>query len=402
VLITDILISSFTISFCIIFAILNFAKYRETKSKNLLHLCVFFVLTAVFFVVYLYYIHNDLDVLVYLFPLSLPIYLSLLPSFYIYIYSFYKPIVKNKIIFLNYLPSIIFLVLLIPFYFIQKNFQIDYLQNKEITHKTIVFLFDYIHNIYLFGVVFVINIQLFLYIYLFIKLLLKFKKEIENRFSYKEYISLEWATVLIIFLVLLILLLNFSGFIGVKNNMFVRIIYNFISVIIISYLYFKSNKQKNIYNNSIEIEQNISQNINIIETEHNLELNNQKKYQYSWLKEVEKEKIIEQIDNLIYKSDFFYNTDLSIEILSKKLNTNTTYLSQILNEHYKQNFFNFVNTLRIKKAAKLLTEKEFDKYTIEAIANISGFGSRTSFYEAFKKIYGSTPTQYKKTLQTIK
>jgi AraC-like DNA-binding protein len=62
---------------------------------------------------------------------------------------------------------------------------------------------------------------------------------------------------------------------------------------------------------------------------------------------------------------------------------------------YQKNFFNYINDLRIAKAKKMLNGDQHDKLSIEGIAKVVGFQSKSSFYTAFKKTTGITPTEYK-------
>ena len=59
------------------------------------------------------------------------------------------------------------------------------------------------------------------------------------------------------------------------------------------------------------------------------------------------------------------------------------------------NFSEFVNIHRIKEAKFILKDKNFKIYTMEHIAEMSGFGSLNSFNRVFKEIEGVTPGQFK-------
>ena len=52
-------------------------------------------------------------------------------------------------------------------------------------------------------------------------------------------------------------------------------------------------------------------------------------------------------------------------------------------------------------AKKMLENEEFDNYTVVAIGLESGFNSKTSFYQAFKKHTRQTPSEYKKFVRNI-
>ena len=61
-----------------------------------------------------------------------------------------------------------------------------------------------------------------------------------------------------------------------------------------------------------------------------------------------------------------------------------------------QNFLDFINQKRIKRAEEMLGGPTFSQYTILAIAHEVGFNSKSAFYTAFKKFTGHTPTTYRK------
>ncbi|WP_416337329.1 helix-turn-helix domain-containing protein [Galbibacter sp. EGI 63066] len=70
--------------------------------------------------------------------------------------------------------------------------------------------------------------------------------------------------------------------------------------------------------------------------------------------------------------------------LAKELNTNSTYLSKVINNSKQINFSNYINNLRIEYAIEKLTGSEqFRAYTIQAIAEESGFGTAQSFSSSF-------------------
>jgi len=45
---------------------------------------------------------------------------------------------------------------------------------------------------------------------------------------------------------------------------------------------------------------------------------------------------------------------------------------------------------------EMLLSEQFDNYSMEGIATTVGFNSKSSFYAAFKKYTGYTPTEFKK------
>lgn len=113
-------------------------------------------------------------------------------------------------------------------------------------------------------------------------------------------------------------------------------------------------------------------------------------------KDVSLELILE-LEKLIYDKKLYEKSNLTIDKIAKKLNTNRTYLSEAINTHYKENYSSWINEIRINASLKLLASPEYDQYSIEGIANMVGYSAISSFNASFKKITGLTPTQFKKT-----
>jgi AraC-like DNA-binding protein len=89
------------------------------------------------------------------------------------------------------------------------------------------------------------------------------------------------------------------------------------------------------------------------------------------------------------------DANLSLWALAKHTGASSNYISQTLNEVMGESFFDFVNSYRIAEAKTLLAT------TNESVLNITydvGFNARSSFYNAFKRHTGQTPTSYRKNL----
>jgi len=91
----------------------------------------------------------------------------------------------------------------------------------------------------------------------------------------------------------------------------------------------------------------------------------------------------------------FIRPGYSLNSLAKELNTNSSYLSKVINKTKNTNFTNYLNKLRVEYIiSKLRTESKLQKYTIHALATESGFNSAQSFTRAFTKYTNKSPTVY--------
>ncbi len=94
-------------------------------------------------------------------------------------------------------------------------------------------------------------------------------------------------------------------------------------------------------------------------------------------------------------SQKFVNPNLSLTSLAKEINTNTAYLSEIINKHKDKNFKTYLNELRINFIIdKLQNNPEYLQYKTSHLAEECGFNSRNSFTLVFKSITGISPSVY--------
>ena len=90
---------------------------------------------------------------------------------------------------------------------------------------------------------------------------------------------------------------------------------------------------------------------------------------------------------------FYLDTEVNIDWISSKLGTNRHYVSDYLNRVKHVTFYEYVNSLRLIYAERLLKE---GKEKLADIAFICGFNSDHTFRRLFKEKYGCTPLQYQK------
>lgn len=101
-----------------------------------------------------------------------------------------------------------------------------------------------------------------------------------------------------------------------------------------------------------------------------------------------------KLDNFEKKSDFIEN-GLTLNKLALKFNTNSNYLSQVINEYKEMNFNRYLSELRINYITnKLYNDKVFLSYKIETLAEKCGIASRTNFSNLFQEINGIRPVDF--------
>ena len=122
------------------------------------------------------------------------------------------------------------------------------------------------------------------------------------------------------------------------------------------------------------------------------------KYQKSSLSEESKELILARIKTEMEKNNYFTNNLASLSGLSKQINESSHHVSQVINEKLSKNFFELLAIYRVEHAKKLINEDKEVKLTVEELAELVGYNSKSSFNIAFKKYTLITPSEYRKSL----
>lgn len=95
-----------------------------------------------------------------------------------------------------------------------------------------------------------------------------------------------------------------------------------------------------------------------------------------------------------YASHFYLKEKASIESLSVDLNSNKNMVTDFIKKYTGLGFADFMNKSRVDYLVELLREGKHHEYTIEALAKMSGFGSRQTMYKAFAKFKKQSPTEF--------
>lgn len=110
-------------------------------------------------------------------------------------------------------------------------------------------------------------------------------------------------------------------------------------------------------------------------------------------------KSAEHYDKIIalMTSDHLYRqNELSMDMLSEKLELSNGYVSQIINQKEGKNFFEFINGYRVEDVMRKINDPKFSHFSLLGIALDSGFTSKSTFNAVFKKVANMTPSAYQK------
>lgn len=116
----------------------------------------------------------------------------------------------------------------------------------------------------------------------------------------------------------------------------------------------------------------------------------------------EKEAEILKNLKLLEEKKYYLHPEFTQQTVAKKIKTNTSYLSIIVNKYYNKSFSEYSNELRINYAInEMMKNATYRRYSTQAIAESVGFKNAVSFTKSFNKRTGLTPAQFIKGLDKI-
>lgn len=98
--------------------------------------------------------------------------------------------------------------------------------------------------------------------------------------------------------------------------------------------------------------------------------------------------------DVFFTKCYYLNQEASVEDLSKKLSVSTDSLNNFLFANYGLGFTDLINKHRVEYFMDIVRSGKFRHYTIDALAQESGFNSRHHLYKPFKKFHGGTPSDF--------
>jgi len=122
------------------------------------------------------------------------------------------------------------------------------------------------------------------------------------------------------------------------------------------------------------------------------------KYVKSSLTEEDKDMILAKLIKEMEGNNYYTNNLASLSGLAKQINESSHHVSQVINEKLNKNFFELLAFYRVEHAKKLIREDKHAKLTVEELAELVGYNSKSSFNTAFKKNSSKTPSEYRKSL----
>jgi len=109
--------------------------------------------------------------------------------------------------------------------------------------------------------------------------------------------------------------------------------------------------------------------------------------------------LFKDFEFMFYFNNYYLNPRASLDDFALKLNRSKEEVADFFKNELDENFTDLLNQNRIEYFKELLKAKKYESFTIEALSEMSGFGTRRTMYSAFNKFVGMTPSDYINTLK---
>lgn len=107
----------------------------------------------------------------------------------------------------------------------------------------------------------------------------------------------------------------------------------------------------------------------------------------------------QRLNDYMSSKEPFLDCDLKLPQLSEALHVSTNKLSLAINTCAGQNFHDFINSCRARKARDLIEQHAADDKSMLELSLEAGFGNTATFYKYFKRHFAVTPVQYRRSCQ---
>jgi AraC-like DNA-binding protein len=283
-----------------------------------------------------------------------------------------------------------------PIFYIYTNAMIyadQQFRKKELIHfapalvllPLVPFLGDLLDS-HIFGIIItsVIIIQMSIYLFMAYSKVMWFQRNIQNFMSEVVTINLSWLKFLILSVASLFVIVLVESLVSQNvtlDNITIVVLYLFV-LLFLNAIYLKGLRQPEVFQGITAASIRLTKDI-------------ETKYKSSKLTKEESDTHADLLKDLMAREKPFLEYELSLEDLATKTDIPQRYLSQVVNEHFEKNFFDFVNSFRIEEAKRLLSDRTLDLRISEVMYD-SGFNSKSTFNAVFKKNIGMTPSEFRK------
>ena len=230
-----------------------------------------------------------------------------------------------------------------------------------------------------------------LYLALSMRRLLSHSRNIRERFSVIEHISLVWLRNLLVAFGVVYLLYLAARVAG--DSGWLEQLVNIAMVVVIYALGYMGMRQPIIFKQPVP--DVLPNNTAHDPATERMADDARPKYEKSALDGESSKALLQNLQELMETERPYLDCNISLSQLAGQLDISSNYLSQTINQQTGSNFFDYINRHRVTAAMEFLTDPAQGRANVLTIAMESGFNSKSAFYAAFKRHIGMTPTQYR-------
>lgn len=118
------------------------------------------------------------------------------------------------------------------------------------------------------------------------------------------------------------------------------------------------------------------------------------KYQKTGITVKQSKELFDKLQCFLLENKNYRESDLTLQKLAEYIDLPSNILSQVINQNYGENFFNYINHLRVNDIIANINAQKHKELTLLALAFDAGFNSKSSFNRGFKKKTGKTPREF--------
>jgi len=356
-------------AFFIEFILLN--KKRKSLSDKILAVWMFFIGFLLFF----YYLYFKEYYYEYPHTLGVALPLPLIhgPFLLLYVTSLIDRHQHfNKINLIHFIPALSYYVMMIPKFALSGPDKLAYVF-KELPVSAPIYVDVYSYLFDISGVV---------YVTWSLILLRKHQKTIGENFSYTEKINLNWLRNIIVGMAIIWITVIMANFL--QDDIGDNLIYLTVVLFVFLVGYYGS-RQGIIFTDQFDYPDPPP-----------IEVVPKSKYQKSGLTKEMIQDYLTRLNEYMANEKPYLESKMTLPDLAFRLDLNPNYLSQVINDQLGQNFYDFINKYRVEEFKHRLQNPRAKNYTFLGHALESGFSSKSSFNEVFKKLTGQTPSEYQR------
>lgn len=370
---------------------------RSNPSRKYLGYLLF-VMTLFLIINAIYHLGYETEMR-WLYLAFVPVLLSVAPVFYLYIISLAheNQDVDSRTRFILFLPAIvIFMLNLIVYRGLSGNEKLMFLQSGflatgppgESAPNAVL-----IHWIGIAGLLFV---QVTLAITGGYKVLKKEMEIMRQKPQHLAYLQPRWIMVVSFCILVFLVSGSLLNLFGPARGLMPAIFYNVLMLICGGFAGYYGMKQDTLLMQVSKVSSGLPVTDSIVLNENEKPDDSEKRSPgFSLIEDDEVKSIIDSLEGLMREEKPYLDPKFNMHEMCVKLNVSRRKVTYVINEVMNKNFYGVINDYRIEDAIELLKDERSADYKMDAIAEMVGFQSKSSFYACFKKYTGVTPTEYR-------